>query len=89
MLPGKLRHCRGTRGTLAGGEVRTVDKQLVELRRELQGVVRLDQQSTVRCRAHNFALTGSVGRDDRKAGVEVLEDFIGDGEVAARDGGIL
>jgi hypothetical protein len=70
---------------LATSESDAVGEESVELRSGDGGVGEIQKEASVGCTGEHLALTGGGGGDDGETGVEVLENFVRDGEVATEN----
>lgn len=77
-------------GEVAGGEATGeegdgIGEELVEGGGERSGLVQRHEQACGGMVGENLTLAGRIGSDDGETCAEVLEDFIGDGEIAVGD----
>jgi len=89
VFPAILRFSQTSCGPLARGKSDGISQQVVERPSESGGFMRFHQDTSIRILGDYLALSCRRTCDYRQAGIEVLEDFIGDSEVAINDERLL
>jgi hypothetical protein len=84
-FPTVVRFRQVTRGLLAPREQISISEELVELLGKSSRFVKFRDDSDPRISRQNFSLTSSVGRNDRQASIEILNDLVRDREIAIDD----
>ncbi len=84
-----LGSCGGLGGLFGGGEAGGRLDQVGDGGCQVGGGLGRDQATNVGALLEDFSLSGSVGGDYGESGLQVLKQFVGDGEVAAGRIGLL